>query len=88
MKTQAKLNSKKAAELAEQIVAKDPNNALKILEQQERDDAKKEITMTPLKSKKDEVVAKALFTAKENMKATNHPLAGFMMGGEGSSFAV
>jgi hypothetical protein len=44
--------------------------------------------MTPLKSKKDEVVAKALYTAKENMKKTNHPLTGFLMGGESSSYAV
>jgi len=32
IKSQAKLNSKKAEELAAQIVGKDPNNALKILE--------------------------------------------------------
>lgn len=32
IKSQAKLNSKKAEELAAQIVSKDPNNALKILE--------------------------------------------------------
>lgn len=44
--------------------------------------------MTPLKSKKDEVVAKALFAAKENMKKINHPLTGFLMGDEGSSYAV
>ena len=44
--------------------------------------------MTPLKSKKDEVVAKALYTAKENMKKSNHPLTGFLMGGESSSYAV
>jgi hypothetical protein len=44
--------------------------------------------MSPLKSKKDEVVAKALYTAKENMKQSNHPLTGFLMGGEGSSYAV
>jgi len=44
--------------------------------------------MTPLASKKDEVVAKALFAAKENMKKINHPLTGFLMGDEGSSYAV
>jgi hypothetical protein len=44
--------------------------------------------MTPLKSKKDEVVAKALFSAKENMKKINHPLTGFLMGDEGYSQAV
>jgi len=44
--------------------------------------------MTPLKSKKDEIVAKALFSAKENMKKTNHPLTGFLMGDEGSSYAL
>jgi len=44
--------------------------------------------MTPLKSKKDEVVAKALFAAKESMKKINHPLTGFLMGDEGSSYAV
>lgn len=44
--------------------------------------------MTPLKSKKDEVVAKALYTAKENMKKTNHPLTGFLMGGESQQYAV
>ena len=44
--------------------------------------------MTPLKSKKDEIVAKALYTAKENMKKSNHPLTGFMMGGESTSYAV
>jgi hypothetical protein len=44
--------------------------------------------MTPYKSKKDEIVAKALFTAKDNMKKTNHPLTGFLMGGESSSYAV
>jgi len=32
LKSQAKLNAKKAEELAMQIVGKDPNNALKILE--------------------------------------------------------
>ena len=32
IKSQAKLNSKKAEELAASIVSKDPNNALKILE--------------------------------------------------------
>ena len=42
----------------------------------------------PLKSKKDEIVAKALYEAKENMKKIKHPLAGFMMGEEGSSYAV
>ena len=42
----------------------------------------------PLKSKKDEIVAKAVYEAKENMKKINHPLAGFMMGEEGSSYAV
>lgn len=42
----------------------------------------------PLKSKKDEIVAKALYSAKENMKKIKHPLAGFMMGDEGSSYAV
>lgn len=41
--------------------------------------------MTPLKSKKDEVVAKALYAAKENMKKINHPLTGFLMGDEGYS---
>lgn len=44
--------------------------------------------MTPLGSKKDEVVAKALFSAKENMKKINHPLTGFLMGDEGYSQAV
>jgi len=44
--------------------------------------------MTPLKSKKDEIVAKALFEAKNNMKKINHPLTGFLMGDEGSSYAV
>lgn len=42
----------------------------------------------PLKSKKDEIVAKAVYEAKENMKKISHPLAGFMMGEEGSSYAV
>ena len=88
IKSQAKLNSKKAEELAASIVSKDPNNALKILEQQEKDDAKSDAKMTPYKSKKDEIVAKALFTAKDNMKKTNHPLTGFLMGGESSSYAV
>jgi hypothetical protein len=32
LKSQAKLNSKKAEELASELVAKDPQNALKILE--------------------------------------------------------
>lgn len=42
----------------------------------------------PLKSKKDEIVAKALYAAKENMKSVKHPLTGFMMGDEGSSYAL
>jgi hypothetical protein len=44
--------------------------------------------MMPLKSKKDEIVAKSLYMAKESMKKINHPLTGFMMGEEGSSYAV
>lgn len=44
--------------------------------------------MSPLKSKKDEVVAKALYAAKESMKKINHPLTGFLMGDEGASYAV
>ena len=44
--------------------------------------------MSPLQSKKDEVVAKALFAAKENMKKINHPLTGFLMGDESASLAV
>lgn len=42
----------------------------------------------PMKSKKDEVVAKALYSAKENMKKIKHPLAGLFMGDEGASFAL
>lgn len=61
---------------------------MKILEQQEKDDAINARKMTPLQSKKDEIVAKALFTAKENMKKINHPLTGFLMGDEGSGLAI
>jgi hypothetical protein len=42
----------------------------------------------PMKSKKDEVVAKALYATKENMKKIKHPLAGLFMGDEGASFAL
>jgi len=44
--------------------------------------------MIPYKSKKDEIVAKSLVIAKNNMKKMNHPLTGFLMGDEGSSYAV
>jgi hypothetical protein len=68
IESQAKNNLKKAEEMAAKLTTEDPNNALKVLDSIERNDAKNDVKKSPLKSKTDEIIAKVTFTAKENMK--------------------
>jgi hypothetical protein len=68
-------NSKKAADLAAKLVAENPENALKVLEQQEKDDKRNELgsvfktlpaqfNQVASMSAKDSVVAKTIALAK------------------------
>jgi hypothetical protein len=68
IESQAKNNLKKAEEMPAKLTTEDPNNALKVLDSIERNDAKNDVKRSPLKSKTDEVIAKVTFQAKENMK--------------------
>jgi len=68
-------NEKKAAELAAQIVNKDPHSALKILEQPEQP-AKQEKATPSILGPHDAVVAKTIELAKQRESKLEHPLSG------------
>jgi hypothetical protein len=77
-------NNKKAADLAAKLVAENPENALKVLEQQEKDDKRNELgavfktlpaqfNQVASVSAKDSVVARTIALAKAQAE---HPLGG------------
>ena len=76
-------NEKKAAELAAQIVNKDPHSALKILEQQEQPAKAAPSAL----SQHDAVVAKTIELAKAREAHLDHPLSGGLFN-EGLSLNV